>query len=87
MYTEQDTNGSIITAIVFLAWIGLGIWLSYRTRESGCLTKLVVAFFCTKGFVLFWIFYGAHILVMMGINFIQGMKEGNTEQQEKDEGN
>ena len=84
MYTE-DTNGSIITAIVFLAWIGLGIYLSYRTRESGCGTKFAVAFFCTKGFVLFWTFYGGYILVIMAKNFIAGMKEGNVECQQKDQ--
>ena len=77
MYSEVN----IIGIIFFLAWIGIGIWLSYYNRKASCGIKILLFIVCTKGFLLFWIPYFPYLLIK---NFKEGMKEGNIEQQQKD---
>ena len=86
IYTPEDMIAGIIVILVVLAWFGFGIWLSHRTRESGCGTKFLVGFFCTKGFVIYWFCYGLfYVPGKIVINFIKGMKEGNVERQQTDQ--
>ena len=77
MYSEVN----IIGIIAFVAWIGVGIWLSYRNRNESYGIKILLLIVCTKGFLLFWIPYFPYLLIK---NFVQGMKEGNTKHQQKD---
>ena len=86
IYTSEDIIAGVIVTLLVLAWFGFGIWLSHRTRESGCGTKIAVAIVFTKGFVLYWFCYG--LFYMPGkivINFIKGMKEGRVERQQTDQ--
>ena len=78
MYTEEDIIVSLIGICFFLAWIGFGIWLSYCKRDASCGIKFLILILCTKGFLMFWVFYFPYTLIK---NFKQGMKEGKTEQQ------
>ena len=86
MDPQVDLVGDLFKVIGILGWIGVGIWLSHRTRESGCGAKIAIAIFLTKGFVLYWFCYG--LFYMPGkiiINFIKGMKEGRVERQQTDQ--
>ena len=76
----------IIIVLGILAWIGFGFWLTYKTRESGCLERILVAVFFTKAFVLFWFCYGLfYVPGKIVVNFIKGMKEGHVERQQTDQ--
>ena len=90
MHPHAEIVREILTILGVLAWIGFGIWLTYKTRETGYLERIAVAVFFTKGFVLYWFCYGLfYIPGKIVINFIKGMKEGHVERQQtdkKDEG-
>lgn len=86
MDPQVDLVGDLFKVLGIFGWIGVGIWLAHRTRESGCGTKFLVCFFCTKGFVLYWFCYGLfYVPGKMVINFIKGMKEGRVERQQTDQ--
>ena len=80
MHSELETTPIII--IVGLWWLVVGLCWAYLTRDSSCLTKIIVAIVCTKGFLLFWIIYFTYVLIK---NLAQGMKDENTKQQQKDQ--
>ena len=89
MYTEEDTYtpediiAGIIVILVVLAWFGFSIWLSHRTRQSGCGTRIAVAIVFTKGFVLYWFCYGLfYVPGKIVVNLIKGMKEGHDERKQ-----
>ena len=52
--------------VLVLVWIALGIGLAHKCRRSGVVTHLALAFFCTKGYVLYWICYGLPSLLIRG---------------------
>ena len=66
-------------AIGLLIWLIVGIVVAYKTRKSDCGLKIICAILLTKGFVVFWIFYGVYILIK---NFIEGMNEGKADKGE-----
>jgi hypothetical protein len=49
-----------VKGMFLLVWLLLGLHLNHRTRQSGCATRIMVAVFFTKGFILYYIGYGIY---------------------------
>ena len=62
-----------VRALGLLIWLVVGIVVAYKTRKSDCGLKIICAILLTKGFVVFWIFYGVYLIVK---KFIEGLKGG-----------
>ena len=73
-------DSAAVRGLGLLIWLVVGIIVAYKTRKSDCGTKVFCAFFLTKGFFVFWIFYGAYLIVK---KFIEGVKEGSAENGEQ----
>lgn len=67
-------------AIGLLIWLIVGIVVAYKTRKSDCGLKIICAILLTKGFVVFWLFYGIYLIIK---HFIEGVKEGSAENGEQ----
>ena len=88
MHPHAEIVREIATVLAMLGWMGFGVWLTHKTRKSGCLEKILVAVFFTKGFLGYWFCYGLfYVPGKTVINFIKGMKEGHIERQETDNKN
>ena len=71
-----------IKGILILAWIVGGIVIVHRCRKSGWGTQIILLIFLTKGFFLYWVFFGlSSLLIRTGIAFYRGTKEGRNENQ------
>lgn len=73
MDPQVDLVGDIFKVVGIFGWIGVGIWLAHRTRESGCLAKIIVAVLFTKGFFIYWLLYVIIVPINIVIQFIIGM--------------
>ena len=71
-----------IKGILLLAWIVGGIVIVHRCRKSSLGTQIILLIFLTKGFFLYWVFFGLpSLLIRTGIAFYRGTKERRGESQ------
>ena len=71
-----------IVGVLILAWIVGGIVIVHRCRKSGLGTQIILMIFLTKGFFLYWVFFGLpSLLIRTGVAFYRGTKEGRGENQ------
>lgn len=82
---EEAIIKEAITGILLLVWIALGIGLAHKCRRSGVVTHLALSFFCTKGYVLYWICYGLPSLLVRGVIKLYRYKQEQRETESANE--
>ena len=74
-----------ISGIVFLAWLGAGVYFAHRSRGKDWGYKFWVYFFFVKGAILYLIFYYAPYILIKTIRaFVLGMNEGRAQKKQSD---
>lgn len=73
-----------IIGCAILAWISVGIFVAYKTRNASCRVKILLCIVFTKGMFLFYFFNLIYTIIKQ---FIEGLKEGRAKKSEQDETN
>ena len=78
----MDTAIGIFQAVVFIVWIGAGVYFAHRSRGRDWGYKILIYIFFTKGAILYlFCYYAPSILIKSVRAFRLGMKEGREERE------